>query len=88
MTSLFFLVLTGAFLANKHRLLQFHFHWGAEDGRGSEHTLNGNEFSAEVFEHSLTLKIVYLANYYFDIPAICIVVTLPLIDRHVCLLCP
>ena len=33
----------------KYGLAQFHFHWASESyGRGSEHTLNGNFYFAEV----------------------------------------
>ena len=29
-------------------MLQLHFHWGADDSRGSEHTINGEEFPMEM----------------------------------------
>ena len=29
-------------------LVQFHFHWGENNYQGSEHTINGNKFAAEV----------------------------------------
>ncbi|KAM6948278.1 carbonic anhydrase-like [Aplochiton taeniatus] len=32
----------------KYRLKQFHFHWGASDARGSEHTINGIKFPCEL----------------------------------------
>ncbi|KAL4223216.1 carbonic anhydrase [Mactra antiquata] len=35
--------LPGVFVAE-----QFHFHWGATDSRGSEHSLNGNHFPMEM----------------------------------------
>ncbi|CAK8682792.1 carbonic anhydrase 2-like isoform X2 [Clavelina lepadiformis] len=41
-------VISGDPLKNEHKLVQFHFHWGSEDNRGSEHTLNGKHYSAEV----------------------------------------
>lgn len=31
-----------------YRLKQFHFHWGASDDRGSEHTVAGTKYPAEV----------------------------------------
>uniref|UniRef100_A0A3Q3W2L9 Carbonic anhydrase n=1 Tax=Mola mola TaxID=94237 RepID=A0A3Q3W2L9_MOLML len=31
-----------------YRLKQFHFHWGASDDRGSEHTVAGTKFAAEL----------------------------------------
>ncbi|XP_043921922.1 carbonic anhydrase 1-like [Protopterus annectens] len=41
-------VLTGGSLAGVYRLAQFHFHWGTTDAEGSEHTVDGNKFSAEM----------------------------------------
>ena len=33
----------------KYELQQFHFHWGSSTGsKGSEHTLYGNQFDAEL----------------------------------------
>ena len=29
-------------------MLQLHFHWGSDDSRGSEHTINGEEFPMEM----------------------------------------
>jgi len=43
-----FSVVSGGPLMNKHKLIQFHFHWGSKDEFGSEHTLDGQQFSAEV----------------------------------------
>ena len=40
--------LPGTFIAE-----QFHFHWGAVDARGSEHSLNGQHFPMEVITLSL-----------------------------------
>ncbi|KAM4718524.1 carbonic anhydrase 1-like [Anableps anableps] len=31
-----------------HRLKQFHFHWGASDDKGSEHTVDGTKYPAEL----------------------------------------
>merc|ERR1712158_337394 len=31
-----------------YQMLQLHFHWGADDSRGSEHTINGEEFPMEM----------------------------------------
>jgi carbonic anhydrase len=41
-------VLRGGPLAAEYRLLQMHAHWGAEVGRGSEHTLEGRSFDGEL----------------------------------------
>eukprot|EP00088_Acartia_fossae_P007257 TRINITY_DN13390_c0_g1_i1.p1 TRINITY_DN13390_c0_g1~~TRINITY_DN13390_c0_g1_i1.p1 ORF type:complete len:268 (+),score=84.47 TRINITY_DN13390_c0_g1_i1:26-805(+) len=40
--------LTGGPLANEYRLVQMHAHWGKEEGRGSEHTLDGKMFDGEL----------------------------------------
>lgn len=40
--------ISGGPLENHHRLRQFHFHWGAADERGSEHTVDGHVYPAEV----------------------------------------
>merc|ERR1712055_395064 len=31
-----------------YQMLQLHFHWGADNSRGSEHTINGEEFPMEM----------------------------------------
>ena len=33
---------------SEHRLLQVHAHWGGGDGRGSEHSLDGVFYDAEL----------------------------------------
>jgi len=38
----------GGGLVNKYNLLQFHYHWGGDNTKGSEHTLNGKEYPMEV----------------------------------------
>lgn len=40
--------LTGGPITGTYRLKQFHFHWGASDERGSEHTVNHVKFPCEV----------------------------------------
>lgn len=40
--------LRGGPLGSEYRLLQLHAHWGAELGRGSEHTLEGRSFEGEL----------------------------------------
>ena len=34
-------VLSGGPLEGHYQVLQLHFHWGADDTKGSEHTLDG-----------------------------------------------
>ena len=41
-------IVSGGPLANSYTLAQFHFHWGSKRGQGSEHTINGNSFDAEL----------------------------------------
>uniref|UniRef100_A0A8D2HWJ3 Carbonic anhydrase n=1 Tax=Urocitellus parryii TaxID=9999 RepID=A0A8D2HWJ3_UROPR len=40
--------ISGGPLENHYRLRQFHFHWGAVDERGSEHTVDGHTYPAEL----------------------------------------
>lgn len=46
----FLLGLTGGLLDGEYELWQFHAHWGAENDRGSEHTVDGKRYPAEVKE--------------------------------------
>ncbi|KAK0148951.1 Carbonic anhydrase [Merluccius polli] len=39
---------TSSPISGIYRLRQFHFHWGASDDRGSEHTVNGIKFPCEL----------------------------------------
>eukprot|EP00745_Piridium_sociabile_P000197 TRINITY_DN101429_c0_g1_i2.p1 TRINITY_DN101429_c0_g1~~TRINITY_DN101429_c0_g1_i2.p1 ORF type:complete len:134 (-),score=28.21 TRINITY_DN101429_c0_g1_i2:9-377(-) len=38
----------GPLASDAYRLAQFHLHWGAENDRGSEHTIDGKASAAEV----------------------------------------
>ena len=40
--------LTGGVLDNEFELWQFHAHWGSDDEQGSEHTVNGKMYPAEL----------------------------------------
>ncbi|XP_071959708.1 carbonic anhydrase 2-like [Antedon mediterranea] len=40
--------ITGGPLEHKYELAQFHCHWGSKDDIGSEHTVNGKQYSAEL----------------------------------------
>lgn len=51
--------LTGGPLDDWYRLEQFHAHWGADCDCGSEHTVNGHSYAAEV-SMSHELQPVYL----------------------------
>ena len=39
-----------------YRLEQYHCHWGKEAGEGSEHTVNGKSYAAEVSITNLFLS--------------------------------
>lgn len=41
-------VLKGGPLEGTYRLVQFHFHWGSDDGHGSEHTVDKKKYAAEL----------------------------------------
>jgi len=43
-------IMTGPVLGEgqSYQMLQLHFHWGADDSKGSEHTINGEEFPMEM----------------------------------------
>ncbi|XP_032710491.1 carbonic anhydrase 5A, mitochondrial [Lontra canadensis] len=51
----------GGPLENHYRLKQFHFHWGATDERGSEHTVDGRVYPAEL--HLVHWNSVKYRNY-------------------------
>nr|CAB3227284.1 carbonic anhydrase 2-like [Phallusia mammillata] len=54
-------VISGGPLQNRHKLIQFHFHWGSKDDVGSEHTVNGKQYSAE-------LHLVHMNEKYSEFP--------------------
>jgi len=41
-------ILTGGQLEGEYQILQLHFHWGANDQKGSEHTVDGKEYPLEL----------------------------------------
>ncbi|NWI28964.1 CAH9 anhydrase, partial [Sula dactylatra] len=41
------LAITGGY-AQQYRAVQLHLHWGSPSGPGSEHTINGHRFAAEI----------------------------------------
>jgi len=41
-------MLTGGPLDDEYQLVQYHAHWGGVNGRGSEHTINGKAYDAEL----------------------------------------
>ncbi|XP_011783476.1 PREDICTED: carbonic anhydrase 5A, mitochondrial [Colobus angolensis palliatus] len=48
--------ISGGPLENHYRLKQFHFHWGAVNEGGSEHTVDGHAYPAELGAHHQTLQ--------------------------------
>jgi len=55
---LLYKALTGGPLQHKYRLAQFHCHWGKDCNVGSEHTVNGKSYPAEVC-YVTQLSLVY-----------------------------
>jgi len=61
---------SGGGLTGVYTTVQFHFHWGPDNSVGSEHTVNGKEYAAEVRErkrsfsacHGLSLYVVALSR--------------------------
>jgi hypothetical protein len=43
-----FKVVKGGPTRQIHKFLQMHMHWGTDDTKGSEHSINGKFYSAEV----------------------------------------
>ncbi len=41
-------IVSGGGLPGEYRVAQFHFHWGSNNRRGSEHTIDGKRFPLEV----------------------------------------
>merc|ERR1712179_374198 len=51
------LTVTGGGLSGTHKVAQFHFHWGEDDSRGSEHFQNGIQYPLEL--HIVTYNMKY-----------------------------
>jgi len=45
---------------DEYKLLQFHFHWGSSNDRGSEHTIDGKSFAMEM--HMVHINKKYLGD--------------------------
>jgi len=52
-------VYNGSLVGDKFKLLQFHFHWGSSNDRGSEHTIDGQSFAME-------MHLVHVNKKYLD----------------------
>jgi len=53
-------MVSGGPLNGNYALLQLHFHWGADSSKGSEHTVDGKQYSLEM--HMVHIKEDYLTN--------------------------
>jgi carbonic anhydrase len=59
---------SGGGLSGTFSTLQFHFHWGSDDTKGSEHTVNGKKYPAEVCIYELVCRAggIRRFNFVFD----------------------
>ena len=46
------MTISGGRLPDTYKLVQFHWHWGSQNSRGSEHTINGKAYPLEVSNES------------------------------------
>ena len=59
----FYIEISGGPLEGKYRLEQFHFHWGSNSSKGSEHTLNGYTYASEVCFYLHVYKIIIIKKH-------------------------
>ena len=82
-------VLSGGPLASDYQILQLHFHWGADDTQGSEHTLDGVSYPMEM--HIVHKKVgeenfleveggLAVTGFFFEIDTVDNVAIDPLVD--------
>ena len=45
---------SGGSLSSEYGVVQFHFHWGSSDEKGSEHTIDGVPYPMEVSQRGVT----------------------------------
>ena len=48
---------------SEYELWQFHAHWGSDNSKGSEHTIDGKEYASEVSTYSVFTK---MNDQYWD----------------------
>jgi len=53
-------MVSGGPLNGNYALIQFHFHWGSDSSKGSEHTVDGEQYPLEM--HMVHIKEDYLSN--------------------------
>jgi len=82
-------ILSGGPLTGDYQILQLHFHWGADDTKGSEHTLDGKMFPLEMHivhkkvgeENFLSVKGgLAVTGFFFEIDAVDNAAITPLVD--------
>merc|ERR1719412_783754 len=83
-------VLSGGPLEGEYKILQLHFHWGSDDSRGSEHTLQGESFPIElhivhvkkgVANPLNTTRGLAVTGFFFQIDAADNAALAPLVDE-------
>ena len=47
----------GPLLDDEYELWQFHAHWGSDNSKGSEHTVDGKEYASEVMVQSVSRRV-------------------------------
>ena len=62
-------ILRGGQLTGDYQILQLHFHWGANDNQGSEHTVDGKMFvsAGAGTSRSKTVLIGHLSRYPLEL---------------------
>lgn len=56
--------ITGGPLSYKYQVYEIHIHYGQQDEMGSEHSINGYSFPAEVYKSTLNLP--FIIYQYYD----------------------
>lgn len=67
------MTISGGGVSDIYRAKQFHFHWGSEDKRGSEHDINDNHFPMEVrlvYDPANSFKLNISSSFKRDIHVI------------------
>ena len=73
---------SGGGLTGVYTTVQFHFHWGPDNSVGSEHTVNGKEYAAEVRERKRDLSQPVMIFLFMLLPY---QETLPFLRRQISL---
>ena len=79
---------SGGSLPTTYYATQFHFHWGSDDSKGSEHTVDGKSYPMEVGQQISprtqphTFVASFLSSFTFT-PALSLTQNLPLLDKEI-----